>query len=164
MNTKKTKLAALLWLSVAVVTTGIGVYANQAESPSTGGKVRFQMMQPFWSGEMMRPFKNHGFGSGHQMEQGEKREKFWFLFLDESSLTESQKAEIQKLQEERDEAIKKINDEFFEKMKNFIPEDKQEEYENFVKNHEEMKTSRKWKHQMRWEKTEKLDQVNKIEN
>ncbi|MBQ7074367.1 hypothetical protein IJM86_04915 [bacterium] len=58
-------------------------------------------------------------------------------------MTESQKAEIQKLQEERDEAIKKINDEFFEKMKNFIPEDKQEEYENFVKNHEEMKTSRK---------------------
>ena len=83
-----------------------------------------------------------------------KENRFWFAFIDEEALTDDQKAEIEKLQEERDEAIKKINDEFFDKLEKFISEEKLEDYENFVENHENMKwwmAHGKWNHKMRGE-------------
>ena len=86
-----------------------------------------------------------------------KENRFWFAFIDEENLTDAQKEEIEKLQEERDEAIKKINDEFFDKLEKFISEEKLEDYENFVANHENMKWMKQWKwnHRMKWEKPTK---------
>jgi len=82
-----------------------------------------------------------------------KENRFWFAFIDEENLTDAQKEEIEKLQEERDEAIKKINDEFFDKLEKFISEEKLEDYENFVENHENMKwmPHENWEHKMKWD-------------
>lgn len=46
-----------------------------------------------------------------------KNDRFWFAFINHESLTDNQKSEIQKLQEERNGSIQKINDEFFDKQK-----------------------------------------------
>ena len=53
---------------------------------------------------------------------------FVFAFLDEDSLTDEQKTEIENLQTERDEAIKKINDDFFDKLEKYISEEKLDDY------------------------------------
>lgn len=155
MNTKWTRLAAILWLSTVVLTTGVGVYAAKNDASFTGAfdKNRPQMMQQFGSGEMMKPPKMDWFNPEEWMSKWWKENRFWFAFIDEENLTDAQKEEIEKLQEERDEAIKKINDEFFDKLEKFISEEKLEDYENFVENHENMKwmPHEKWEHKMKWD-------------
>ena len=155
MNTKWKRLAAVLWLSSVVLATGVGVYAAKNDASLTGAfdKNRPQMMQQFGSGEMMRPPKMDWFNPEEWMPKWWKENRFWFAFIDEENLTDAQKEEIEKLQEERDEAIKKINDEFFDKLEKFISEEKLEDYENFVENHENMKwmPHEKWEHKMKWD-------------
>ena len=159
MNTKWTRLATILWISSVVLATGVGVYAAKNDASFTGAfdKNRPQMMQQFGSGEMMKPPRMDWFNSEEWMRKWEKENRFWFAFIDEENLTDTQKEEIEKLQEERDEAIKKINDEFFDKLEKFISEEKLEDYENFVSNHENMKWMKQWKwnHKVRWEKPTK---------
>ena len=165
MNTKWTRLAAVLWLSSVVLATW--VYAAKNETPIewalNNQRPQMEMRQQFWSWEMLPP----DLWTGKQMMWKEwmkewmkkwwKWEWFVFAFIDEESLTDAQKSEIEKLQEERDEAIKKINDEFFDKLEQFISEEKLEDYENFVANHENMKWMKQWKwnHKMRWMNTTK---------
>ena len=157
MNTKWTRLAAILWLSTVVLATGVGVNAAKNES-SIGWALNDQRpqmeMRQIGSGNLMKQPKRDWFGSGNQIQKEWKWGRFWFAFIDEESLTDAQKSEIEKLQEERDEAIKKINDEFFDKLEKFISEEKLEDYENFVANHENMKWMKQWKwnHKMRWVK------------
>lgn len=87
------------------------------------------------------------------MPKWEKERRFWFAFIDEENLTDAQKEEIEKLQDERDKAIKNINYEFFDKLEKFISEEKLEDYENFVENHENMQwmSHEKWEHKMKWD-------------
>jgi len=155
MNTKWKRLAAVLWLSTVVLATGVGVYAAKNDASLTGAfdKNRPQMMQQFGSGEMMKPPRMDWMNPEEWMPKWEKENRFWFAFIDEENLTDAQKEEIEKLQEERDEAIKKINDEFFDKLEKFISEEKLEDYENFVENHENMKwmPHEKWEHKMKWD-------------
>ena len=158
MNTKWTRLAAILWLSTVVLATWVGVYAAKNETPIewalNNQRPQMEMRQQFWSWEMLPP----DLWTGKQMMWKEWMKKWWkwewfvFAFIDEESLTDAQKSEIEKLQEERDEAIKKINDGFFDKLEQFISEEKLEDYENFVANHENMKWMKQWKwnHKMRW--------------
>ena len=159
MNTKWTRLATILWISSVVLATGVGVYAAKNDASFTGAfdKSRPQMVQQFGSGEMMKPPRMDWFNPEEWMPKWWKENRFWFAFIDEENLTDAQKEEIEKLQEERDEAIKKINDEFFDKLEKFISEEKLEDYENFVANHENMKWMKQWKwnHKMRWEKPTK---------
>ena len=161
MNTKWTRLAAILWLSTVVLATWVGVNAAKNESALSGAvdtsRPQMVMQQQIWSGEVMKHPKRDWFGSGNQIQKEWKWGRFWFAFIDEESLTDAQKSEIEKLQEERDEAIKKINDEFFDKLEKFISEEKLEDYENFVANYENMKWMKqwKWKHKMRWMNTTK---------
>ena len=159
MNTKWTRLATILWISSVVLATGVGVYAAKNDASFTGAfdKSRPQMVQQFGSGEMMKPPRMDWFNPEEWMPKWGKENRFWFAFIDEENLTDAQKEEIEKLQEERDEAIKKINDEFFDKLEKFISEEKLEDYENFVANHENMKWMKQWKwnHKMRWEKPTK---------
>ena len=128
MNTKWKRLATVLWIWSVVLATWIGVYAAkneaQIEWAMNREKPQMEMRQQIGSGELNRWKQDN---------------RFWFAFIDEENLTDEQKAEIEKLQEERDEAIKKINDEFFDKLEKFISEEKLEDYENFVENHENMK-------------------------
>ena len=159
MNTKWTRLAAILWLSTVVLATWVGVNAAKNESSIEWAlnNQRPQMeMRQIGSGDVMKHPKRDWFGSGNQIQKEWKWWRFWFAFIDEESLTDVQKSEIEKLQEERDEAIKKINDEFFDKLEKFISEEKLEDYENFVANHENMKWMKQWKwnHKMRWENWE----------
>lgn len=142
MNTKWKRLATVLWIWSVVLATWIGVYAakNEAQIEWAMNRERPQM-------EMRQQL-----GSG-EMERWRQENRFWFAFIDQENLTEEQKAEIEKLQEERDEAIKKINDEFFDKLEKFISEEKLEDYENFVENHENIK----WMPQQRWEHKMKGD-------
>jgi hypothetical protein len=142
MNTKWKRLATVLWIWSVVLATWIGVYAakNEAQIEWAMNRERSQM-------EMRQQL-----GSG-EMERWRQENRFWFAFIDQENLTEEQKAEIEKLQEERDEAIKKINDEFFDKLEKFISEEKLEDYENFVENHENIK----WMPQQRWEHKMKGD-------
>lgn len=140
MYTKWKRLAAILWLWGAVLATWMGVYAakNDAEIEWTLNKERLPMIkQQVDSGEMHKWWKEN---------------RFWFAFIDQESLTDEQKSEIEKFQDERDEAIKKVNDEFFDKLEKFISEEKLEEYENFVENHENMAwmPHEKWEHKMKW--------------
>jgi hypothetical protein len=155
MNTKWKRLAAVLWLSTVVLATGVGVYAAKNDASLTGAfdKNRPQMMQQFGSGEMIKPPRMDWFNPEEWMPKWEKENRFWFAFIDEENLTDAQKSEIEKLQEERDEAIKKINDEFFDKLEKFISEEKLEDYENFIENHENMKwmPHEKWEHKMKWD-------------
>ena len=155
MNTKWTRLATILWISSVVLATGVGVYAAKNDASFTGAfdKNRPQMMQQFGSGEMMKPPRMDWFNPEEWMPKWWKENRFWFAFIDEENLTDAQKEEIEKLQEERDEAIKKINDEFFDKLEKFISEEKLEDYENFVENHENMKwmPHEKWEHKMKWD-------------
>jgi len=159
MNTKWKRLAAVLWLSTVVLATGVGVYAAKNDVSLTGAfdKNRPQMMQQFGSGEMMKPPRMDWMNPEEWMPKWEKENRFWFAFIDEENLTDAQKEEIEKLQEERDEAIKKINDEFFDKLEKFISEEKLEDYENFIENHENMKWMdrwmwhEKWEHKMKWD-------------
>ena len=162
MNTKWKRLAAILWLSSVVLATWVGVYAAKNESAFSGAfdKNRPQMeMRQFGSGEMMKHpgmewFNPENFNPENMPQREWKGDRFWFAFIDEENLTDEQKAEIEKLQEERDEAIKKINDEFFDKLEKFISNEKLEDYENFVENHENMKwwmVHGKWNHKMRGE-------------
>ena len=159
MNTKWTRLATILWISSVVLATGVGVYAAKNDASFTGAfdKNRPQMMQQFGSGEMMRPPRMNWFNPEGWMPKWGKENRFWFAFIDEENLTDAQKEEIEKLQEERDETIKKINDEFFDKLEKFISEEKLEDYENFVENHENMKwmerwmPHEKWEHKMKWD-------------
>lgn len=161
MNTKWKRLAAILWLSSVVLATWVGVYAakNDASLTEVLDKNRPQMeMRQLGSGEMMKHpgmewFNPENFDPENMPQREEKGDRFWFAFIDEENLTDEQKAEIEKLQEERDEAIKKINDEFFDKLEKFISEEKLEDYENFVENHENMK----WMPQQRWEHKMKGD-------
>lgn len=157
MNTKWTRLAAVLWLSSVVLATWVGVYAAKNDASFTGAldKTRPQMeMRQFGSGDVMKHPEKDWLGSGNQAQKEWKGGRFWFAFIDEENLTDEQKAEIEKLQEERDEAIKKINDEFFDKLEKFISEEKLEDYESFVENHENMKWMPlgKWNHKMKWMK------------
>ena len=170
MNTKWKRLATILWLSSVVLTTWMWVYAAQNESASAEvlDKNRPPMMeQQIGSGEMMRPprmewfnpenFNPEEFDPENKMPRWWKVDRFWFAFIDQESLTDAQKSEIEKLQEERDEAIKKINDDFFDKLEKYISEDKLEDYEKFVENHENMKwmPHGKWRPEMRWESSMK---------
>ena len=154
MNTKWKRLATILWIWSVVLATWVGVYAakNEASLSWALDKSRPQMImeKQLWSGEMKMPPKMN-FDSEKLKEW--KWNRFWFAFIDEESLTDDQKAEIEKLQEERDEAIKKINDQFFDKLEKFISEEKLEDYENFVENHENMKwmEHEKWDHKMKWD-------------
>lgn len=162
MNTKWKRLAAILWLSSVVLATWVGVYAakNDAHVEWAMDRERPQMeMRQLGSGEMMKHpgmenFNPENFDPENMPQREEKWDRFWFAFIDEENLTDEQKAEIEKLQEERDEAIKKINDEFFDKLEKFISEEKLEDYENFVENHENMKW---WMPQQRWEHKMKGD-------
>lgn len=142
MNTKWKRLATVLWIWSVVLATWIGVYAAkneaQIEWAMNREKPQMEMRQQIGSGELNRWKQDN---------------RFWFAFIDEENLTDEQKAEIEKLQEERDEAIKKINDEFFDKLEKFISEEKLEDYENFVENHENMK----WIPQQRWDHKMKGD-------
>lgn len=161
MNTKWTRLAAILWLSTVVLATWVGVNAAKNESTLSGAvdtsRPQMVMQQQIGSGEVMKHPKRDWFGSGNQIQKEWKWGRFWFAFIDEESLTDAQKSEIEKLQEERDEAIKKINDEFFDKLEKFISEEKLEDYENFVANHENMKRMKqgRWNHKMKWVKPTK---------
>ena len=158
MNTKWTRLATILWIWSVVLATWVGVYAakNDASFTEAFDKNRPQMMQQFGSGEMMRPPRMDWINPEEWMPKWWKENRFWFAFIDEENLTDAQKEEIEKLQEERDEAIKKINDEFFDKLEKFISEEKLEDYENFVENHENMKWMErwighwKWNHKIKW--------------
>lgn len=157
MDTKWTRLAAILWIWSVVLATWVGVYAAKNESSLTGAidknKPPMVMEQQFGSGDVMKHPKKDWLGSGDQIQKEWKWGRFWFAFIDEENLTDKQKAEIEKLQEERDEAIKKINDEFFDKLEKFISEEKLKDYENFVENHENMKWwlhHGKWNHKMEW--------------
>ena len=154
MNTKWKRLAAILWLSSVVLATWVGVYAAKNDSAFSGAfdKNRPQMeMRQLGSGEMMKHPGMEWFDPENMPQREGKGDRFWFAFIDEENLTDEQKAEIEKLQEERDEAIKKINDEFFDKLEKFISEEKLEDYENFVENHENMKwmPQQRWKHKMK---------------
>jgi len=159
MNTKWKRLAAVLWLSTVVLATGVGVYAAKNDASLTGAfdKNRPQMMQQLGSGEMMKPPRMDWFNPEEWMPKGWKENRFWFAFIDEENLTDAQKEEIEKLQEERDEAIKKINDEFFDKLEKFISEEKLEDYENFVENHENMKWMDRWMWHGKWNPKMKWD-------
>ena len=141
MNTRWTRLATILWIWSVVLATGVGVYAAKNDASFTWAfdKNRPQMMQQFGSGEMMRPPMMDWFNPEEWIPKWGKENRFGFAFIDEENLTDTQKKEIEKLQEERDEAIKKINDEFFDKLEKFISEEKLEDYENFVENHENIK-------------------------
>lgn len=156
MNTKWKRLATVLWLSTVVLATGVGVYAAKNDASLSGAidknRPPMIMEKRIWSGEMKLPPRMNLSGE-NKMPKGWKENRFWFAFIDEESLTDAQKEEIEKLQEERDEAIKKINDEFFDKLEKFISEEKLEDYENFVENHENMKwmLHEKWEHKMKWD-------------
>lgn len=168
MDTKWKRLAAILWLSWAVLATWMGVYAAKNEAQTEWAfsreKPQMEMRQQLWSGEMMRHpgmewlnpenLNSENFNPENMPQRREKENRFWFAFIDDENLTDEQKAEIEKLQEERDEAIKQINDEFFDKLEKFISEEKLEDYENFVENHENMKWAphEKWQHEMKWMK------------
>ena len=159
MNTKWTRLATILWISSVVLATGVGVYAAKNDASFTGAfdKSGPQMMQQFGSGEMMKPPRMDWFNPEEWMHKWWKENRFWFAFIDEENLTDAQKEEIEKLQEERDEAIKKINDEFFDKLEKFISEEKLEDYENFVENHENMKWMERWMWHGKWNPKIKWD-------
>lgn len=155
MNTKWTRLATILWIWSVVLATWVWVYAAKNDASLTD-KTRPQMTmeRQFGSGGIMKHPEMDWFNPENMMPREWKESRFWFAFLDQESLTDEQKAEIEKLQEERDEAIKKINDEFFDKLEKFISEEKLEDYENFVENHENMgwMQHEKWQHEMRWMK------------
>ena len=159
MNTKWKRLAAVLWLSTVVLATWVGVYAAKNDASFTGAfdKSRHQMMQQLGSGEMIRPPRMDWFNPEEWMPKWGKENRFWFAFIDEESLTDTQKEEIEKLQKERDEAIKKINDEFFDKLEKFISEEKLDDYENFVENHENMKWMNRWMWHGKWNPKMKWD-------
>ena len=161
MDTKWKRLATILWLSWAVLATWIWVYAAKNDTPTdwTLNRERPSMMnQQFglwkmmWHTEMEWLNPENLNPENMRPKSGEEN-RFWFAFIDDQNLTYEQKAEIEKLQEERDEAIKKINDEFFDKLEKFISEEKLEDYENFVENHENMAwmTHKKWQHEMKWD-------------
>jgi len=155
MDTKWKRLAAILWLWWAVLATWMGVYAakNEAKIEKTLNKEEppMVMRQQVGSSEMHKWWKEN---------------RFWFAFINQESLTDEQKNEIEKFQDERDEAIKKINDEFFDKLEKFISEEKLEDYEDFVENHENMKwtSHKKWEHKIKWERPMKNIQKPKEEN
>lgn len=164
MDTKWKRLATILWLSSVVLATWVGVYAakNEAHIEWAMNREKPQMeMRQFWSGEMIKHpemewlnpenFNPEEFNPENMPQREWKLDRFWFAFIDEESLTDEQKSEIEKLQEERDEAIKKINDEFFDKLENFISEEKLEDYENFVENHENIKWNKWAPHERGWE-------------
>lgn len=157
MNTKWKRLAAILWLSSVVLATWVEVYAAKNESAFSGvfdkSRPQMEMRQP-GSGEMMKHPEMEWFNPENMPQRDWKWDRFWFAFIDEENLTDEQKAEIEKLQEERDEAIKKINDEFFDKLEKFISDEKLEDYENFVENHENMKW---WMPNGKWEPKMKGD-------
>ena len=142
MNTKWNRLAAILWISSVVLATWIGVYAakNETQNESAFNKEKTQM-------EMRQQINSE------KMNKWWKNDWFWFAFIDQESLTDEQKSEIQKLQEERDDAIQKINDEFFDKLESFISEEKLDNYENFIKNNEnkEWMPHEKWEHKIKWD-------------
>ena len=149
MNTKWRRLATILWIWSVVLATWVGVYAakNDASLSEAMDKDRHPMImeKQLWSGEMKLPPKMNLSGED-KMPKGWKENRFWFAFIDEESLTDNQKAEIEKLQEERDEAIKKINDDFFDKLEKFISEEKLEDYENL-----KWMERKKGEHQMKWD-------------
>lgn len=157
MDTKWTRLAAILWIWSVVLATGVGVYATKNDTSLTGAlnnqRPQMDMRQPIWSGDIMLPPKMDWFNPEKWMPKWEKERRFWFAFIDEENLTDAQKEEIEKLQDERDKAIKNINYEFFDKLEKFISEEKLEDYENFVENHENMQwmSHEKWEHKMKWD-------------
>lgn len=145
MNTKWKRLAAILWIGSAVLATWIWVYAAQNKPPLNEfiAKGRHQMMTwGFWPEEMRNLLpEKWDLTLFEKWKIWNKRNewkwnRFWFAFIDEDSLTDEQKEEIQRLQEERDKAIEKINNEFFDKLEKYISEEKLEDYENFVENRE----------------------------
>jgi len=157
MDTKWKRLAAILWIWSVVLATWVWVYAakNDASLDEVIDKNRppMIMQQPVGYGEMKLPSKMDWMNPKEWMLKPWKENRFWFAFIDEENLTDTQKEQIEKLQEERDEAIKKINDEFFDKLEKFISEEKLEDYENFVENHENMKWMEHGKgdHKMKWD-------------
>ena len=58
MNTKWTRLAAILWLSTVVLATWVGVNAAKNESALSGAvdtsRPQMVMQQQIWSGEVMK--------------------------------------------------------------------------------------------------------------
>ena len=156
MYTKWKRLATILWLSWAVLATWIWVYAAKNDTPTdwTFNRERPPMMdQQFGSWKMMWHTEMEWLNPENMIQKWWKENRFWFAFIDEETLTDEQKAEIETFQEERDEAIKKINDEFFDKLEKFISEEKLKDYENFVENHENMAwmPHEKWEHEMKWD-------------
>ena len=99
MNTKWTRLAAILWLSTVVLATGVGVNAAKNESTLSGAvdtsRPQMVMQQQIGSGEVMKHPKRDWFGSGSQIQKEWKWGRFWFAFIDEESLTDAQKSEIE---------------------------------------------------------------------
>ena len=93
---------------------------------------------------------------GREMKQkmgGEIWDRFLGNFFDEESLTDTQKEEIKALQEEKEEKIKAINEEFFANIKQYIPEDKQEQFEQYISEKEDkgfMKGQERFSNENRW--------------
>lgn len=161
MNTKTTRLAAVLWVWSVMLATWVWAYAAK-QAPALTWDLNNQnqervMRHPFgswdfrpefWSWEFMPPFN----WTWKQEKMKDDMMKWWrwgwfvFAFLDEDSLTDEQKTEIENLQTERDEAIKKINDDFFDKLEKYISEEKLDDYEQFV----EKQVDKAWMGRWKW--------------
>ena len=82
-------------------------------------------------------------------------------FINEDTLSETDKTEIKaieekkeesikSLQEKNQEAMKEINNEYFSSIKKFVAEDKQEEFESFVEKADEFGPMNKWFWMWKW--------------
>lgn len=154
MNTKWKRLATILWLSSVVLSGWIWAYAAQNESSLdevfNGSRSSMMINQQHEPGDVLKHLEKDWDNSENKSLREERWGRFWLAFIDQESLTDVQKTEIENIQNERDEAIKKINDEFFDKLEKYISEDKLENYENFVTHQENIKwmPHKKRKHKM----------------
>ena len=144
---------------------------NEVDKTALKWEKRWKRNHREWSWENL---EFHGWALG-----------FLWNFLDDSNLTDDQKTEIQLLQANKqkkmsellkemtsttgdkteiENEMKKVNNEFLESLKAYIPEDKAAEYSEFVNELPEwnMKAEKK-KWEKMWEKKEKWEKKGKRE-